>query len=290
MNYRRYVAIGDSTTEGLEDPDGQGGYRGWADRLAQHVADSQDEPLEYANLAVRGLRMHEIRESQLGAALALEPDLLTVFGGVNDVIGRHCDFATIRTDYEAVFGAARGSGTTVLTFTMPDPSGINPLGKHLRDRMFALNAIIRSEAEEHGVLVLDLERYPVAQDPRLWFEDRLHGNPLGHALVAEALAWRLGLPGTDTRWTQPLPEEYVRPPVRQQLVVDLDWAVHYLAPWLGRTLRDVPPGPAAVAKRPLPTLVPRTPERRTSDRRTSDPRTSDPRTSELRADASSGSR
>ena len=52
--FRRYVAIGDSSTEGLEDPDGHGGYRGWADRLAQHIADAQDEPLEYANLAIRG--------------------------------------------------------------------------------------------------------------------------------------------------------------------------------------------------------------------------------------------
>jgi len=41
--FRRYVAIGDSSTEGLEDPDGNGGYRGWADRLAQHIADNQDE-------------------------------------------------------------------------------------------------------------------------------------------------------------------------------------------------------------------------------------------------------
>ena len=67
--FRRYVAIGDSSTEGLEDPDGQGGYRGWADRLAQHIADAQDEPLEYANLAIRGLRMKEIRISQLEDAL-----------------------------------------------------------------------------------------------------------------------------------------------------------------------------------------------------------------------------
>ena len=35
--FRRYVAIGDSTTEGLEDPDGQGGYRGWANRFAEHL-------------------------------------------------------------------------------------------------------------------------------------------------------------------------------------------------------------------------------------------------------------
>ena len=130
--FARYVAIGDSSTEGLEDPDGVGGYRGWADRLAQLLADAQEAPLEYANLAVRGLRMHEIVETQLEAALALAPDLLTVFGGVNDVIGRHCDFATIRSDYEAVFRAARELGTTTLTFTMPDPAAINWMVRPLR--------------------------------------------------------------------------------------------------------------------------------------------------------------
>src|SRR6185436_10937152 len=31
----RYVAIGDSSTEGLDDPRSAGGFRGWADRLAE---------------------------------------------------------------------------------------------------------------------------------------------------------------------------------------------------------------------------------------------------------------
>ncbi|SDR68456.1 Lysophospholipase L1 [Friedmanniella luteola] len=258
MTFRRYVAIGDSSTEGLEDPDGVGGYRGWADRLAQLLADAQPEPLEYANLAVRGLRMHEIRETQLQPALDLAPDLLTVFGGVNDVIGRHCDFASIRTDHEAVFAAARALGCTVLTFTMPDPAAFNPLGWRLRERMYALNAIIRSEAAAHGVLVMDFQHHPVAEDPRLWFEDRLHGNPLGHAKVASALAWRLGVTGSDASWADPLPDTLVRPRPRQQLATDLDWAVHHLAPWLGRNLRGVPHGAGVRAKRPVPTVVPRT--------------------------------
>ena len=102
--YRRYVAIGDSTTEGLEDPDPEGGYRGWADRLAQHIADGQQEALEYANLAIRGLRMREIRLRQLNDALAMQPDLLTVSGGMNDVIAPRCDFDAIRGDYVIVFG------------------------------------------------------------------------------------------------------------------------------------------------------------------------------------------
>ena len=142
--FRRYVAIGDSTTEGLEDPDTDGGYRGWADRLAQHIADVQDQGLEYANLAIRGVRMHEIRTGQLDDALAMQPDLLSVFGGMNDVIAARCDFDAIRADYVIVFGEARRAGCTVLTFTMPDPAAINPLGARLRERVNRLNAIIRS--------------------------------------------------------------------------------------------------------------------------------------------------
>jgi lysophospholipase L1-like esterase len=59
--FRRFVAIGDSTTEGLDDPDGEGGYRGWADRLAEIIANAQAEPLDYANLGVRSLHLSEIR-------------------------------------------------------------------------------------------------------------------------------------------------------------------------------------------------------------------------------------
>src|SRR5512140_305905 len=89
--FSRYVAIGDSSTEGLDDPDGRGGYRGWADRLAAHVAAAQSSPLLYANLAIRGRSTRRIRDEQLEPALALRPDLVTLFSGTNDVIGRRFD-------------------------------------------------------------------------------------------------------------------------------------------------------------------------------------------------------
>src|SRR6478752_5176780 len=255
--FRRFVAIGDSSTEGLEDPDGQGGYRGWADRLAQHIADAQEAPLEYANLAIRGLRMHEIRTGQLADALSMQPDLLSVFGGMNDVIGARPDFAQIRADHVIVFGEARREGATVVTFTMPDPAAINPLGARLRDRVSRLNDIIRTEADRRGVLVMDFEAYPVAEDPRLWFEDRLHGNELGHSTVAAALAWRLGIPGFDGSWANPLEGPPARLRAREQLVGDFDWAVHYLAPWLGKGMRRFPHGYGIERKRPIPTLLPK---------------------------------
>jgi lysophospholipase L1-like esterase len=254
--FRRYVAIGDSSTEGLVDPDGNGGHRGWADRLAQHIADSQDEPLEYANLAIRGWRMHQIRRGQLDDALAMQPDLLSVFGGMNDVIAPRCDFDAIRADYVIVFGEARRAGCTVLTFTMPDPAAINPLGARLRERVNKLNAIIRSEGAARGVLVLDFDAYPVAKDPRLWFEDRLHSNTLGHIKIAAALAWQLGIAGFDESWADLLEGDPEPPRPRVPISGDFDWAVHYLLPWLGNGIRRLPPGLGVQRKRPVPTIVP----------------------------------
>jgi lysophospholipase L1-like esterase len=255
--YRRYVAIGDSSTEGLEDRDGSGGYIGFADRLAQHIADGQDEPLEYANLGIRGYKMREIRCTQLDAALAMKPDLLSIFGGVNDVLSARCDFDALRAEFVIVFGELQRAGSTVITFTMPDPAAINPLAGNLRDRVCKLNAIIRSEAARRDVLLVDFEDYPVAVDPRLWFDDRLHGNTLGHIRVAAALAWRLGVAGADETWTEPVGEELTPQKSLERLSSDLEWARHYLAPWLGKGIRRVPSGLGIAPKRSIPTIVPK---------------------------------
>lgn len=258
MTYRRYVAIGDSSTEGLEDPDGHGGYRGWADRLAAHLADGQDEPLEYANLAIRGLRMAEIRATQFDHAISLQPDLMTVFGGVNDAISWHWDPEAVQADYHAIFGEARARDICVLSFTMPDLTAINPFARRVRDRTARLNDIVRTEADRFGVLVMDFEQYPVTADPRLWFEDRLHGNSLGHQRVAAALAARLGVAGCDESWSSPLEEELRRRRVREQLAGNVEWTVQYLGPWVGRTIRGVPESRGITAKRPVPTVMPKT--------------------------------
>jgi hypothetical protein len=181
---------------------------------------------------------------------------------VNDVISPHCDFDSIRADYVIALAQAHRAGITVLTFTMPDPAAINPLAVRLRDRVSRLNEVIRGEAERWNALIVDFEAYPVAEDPRLWYEDRLHGNELGHQLVAAALAWRLGLPGFDESWSRPLEGEPTRHRGREQFGDDLDWALHYLGPWLGKGIRRIPHGRGVQRKRPVPTLLPPSATRR----------------------------
>jgi lysophospholipase L1-like esterase len=255
--FRRYVAIGDSTTEGLDDPDGAGGYRGWADRLAEIIAKAQADPLYYANLGVRSLYLSEIRATQFDAAIAMQPDLLSIFGGVNDTLSITCDFAGIRADLAAIFGEARSRDCTVVTFTMPDLSPINPFGRRLRGRMLLFNDIIREEAERYGVLVMDFLEHPIIQDPRLFSQDRLHASELGHERLAAALAWRLGIEGADMSWADPFPE--APPPLRtrEQLAADVEWARRYVAPWLSKGIRRIPHGSGLMAKRPVLSPVPK---------------------------------
>lgn len=91
-DYVRYVALGDSQTEGVGDGDDTLGLRGWADRLAEQLT-TVNPGLQYANLAVRGRVAGQVRAEQLEPALALRPDLATVVAGVNDLLRPRFDVA-----------------------------------------------------------------------------------------------------------------------------------------------------------------------------------------------------
>ncbi|MEV8531034.1 SGNH/GDSL hydrolase family protein [Streptomyces sp. NPDC051211] len=247
--YLRYVALGDSQTEGLGDGDDTVGLRGFADRLAEHLA-AADPAVRYANLAVRGCLAGQVRAEQLGPALALRPDLATVVAGVNDLLRPRFDAAEVAGHLEAMFAALTAAGARVATVTFPDVAEIVPLARPLRPRVFDLNARIRAAAARHGVTVAETGRPAIATDPRLWTADRLHAAPLGHERIAAALAHALGLPGSDDSWTLPLPPRAPRT-ARQAAAAELRWAASHLAPWLGRRLRGRSSATDRTAKRPL---------------------------------------
>jgi lysophospholipase L1-like esterase len=246
--FERYVAIGDSSTEGLDDPDGAGGYRGWANRFAEHLAAAQGSVL-YANLGVRGKTTREIAAEQLPAALQMRPDLATVFSGTNDVTARRFDAAAVAADVERMQAALVAVGTTVLTFTLPDLTPVMPLARFIAPRVRALNEAVRAVSARTGATLIDFAAYPLASDPRLWSDDRLHANTAGHARVAAALAHALGLPNSDTSWQAALPE---RPPPSpaERLAGELRWCRRHLLPWLWQHLHGRSSGDGHGPKRP----------------------------------------
>ncbi len=245
------MAIGDSSTEGLDDPAGDGTFRGWANRLAEQIARAQADRggLLYANLGVRGKKTREIREQQLERALALRPDLVTLFSGTNDMVSRSFDLHAVAVDLEAMMVAVRATGATLLTFTMPDLVPVMPLARRLTPRLDALNAAIRSAAARTDALLVDFALHPVASDPRLWSPDRLHANSPGHARIAAALAHALEIPGADEDWRLPLPPATPRSAGRR-LRDEVVWGKDYLLPWLLRHSLGRSSGDRRQAKRP----------------------------------------
>jgi len=246
--YERYVALGDSSTEGLDDPDGRGHYRGWANRLAEHVAAAQGSLL-YANLGVRGLRTRDIRARQLDVALAMRPDLVTLFAGTNDVVSKAFDPDAVGADMEAMHRALIGQGATLLTFTLPDLTPVLPMARRLAPRVAALNQAIRVVSAGTGAVVVDFAAAPTASDPRLWSEDRFHANAEGHARIAAALAHAVGIPGFEAAWAEDLPP--APPPTAGSRVrAEVRWVTKYLIPWLWRHAWGRSSGHGVTPKRP----------------------------------------
>ena len=186
MRIEAYAAIGDSFTAGRESVIGER----WADRLALGLRRVNPE-LVYENLAVDGANSTEVLE-QVPAATALQPNLVTVICGANDVL------LTTRPDvegYERRFSqilsalCAELPEAAIVTGTAPESWHFMDLRPRTRKRIAAateaLNEATRRIAAEHeAVLCLPVAGHPALEDPANYAADGLHASQLGHELIA----------------------------------------------------------------------------------------------------------
>ncbi|MEM8712839.1 MAG: SGNH/GDSL hydrolase family protein, partial [Planctomycetota bacterium] len=189
---------------------------------------------------------------QLERALALEPDVATLFVGTNDVTAPRFDEATFAEDFEAMQVALRASGAEVLTFTLPDLAPVMPLARFVTARVGRMNDRIREISRGTGALVVDFARAPITSDPRLWSDDRIHANSLGHERMASALANALGLSGHD-RWDDPLPPRDSTSFLGSARA-EAAWMTRHFLPWIGRSLTGRTSGDDVSPKYPDLTL------------------------------------
>ncbi len=258
------MALGDSTTEGLDDPYpghplGAEVYRGWADRLAERLAEVSPE-LEYANLAVRGRLIGQIHEQQLEPALAMEPDLASVVGGVNDLLRPKFDLDLVAGHLEALASGLRRRGATVLVMTLPDLSTSMRVARLVSNRMAAFNQSIREIAGRTGATLVDMAQELDVYDPRGWSPDRLHANAVGHEYLMLGAAKALGVPQAaqqleDLKATAESVEERS---AARAYIDEAAWVWEHLRPWIVRRLKGVSSGDGVSAKRPelAPVLAP----------------------------------
>ena len=248
--FRRFVALGDSFTEGVGDPDPQrpNGLRGWADRVAEVLAATAGPGSEfgYANLAIRGRKLRTILEEQLEPALALSPDLVTSYAGANDIMRPRVDLDDLASAYDAAVGRLAATGATVVLFTAFDPGG-SAIYRPLRGRFAVYTEAVREIADRHGTLVVDFWRMRELRDFGYWDTDRMHLGRAGHQRMAMAVLDTLGVP----HGLQPLPP--TAHPVlrgRELRAHHLDWARTHAAPWVHRRLTGRSSGDGVSPKHP----------------------------------------
>ena len=247
--FARFVAVGDSFTEGLNDEiRGDGRHRGWADRVAELLVSRQNiEQLAYANLAIRGRLMRQIVDEQVPHARALKPDLVSVGAGVNDVLRRSFSLDTLCTDLENSVRQLTVDGSHVLLFAYGDPSRRSKAIGRVVDRMRAYRSATLDISAAYRCTVVDFWGIALYDDTRLWSADRLHLSPMGHRLTAEAVMDALGL-GSDA-WRSPVSDP-LRPGWSRRRAYDAAWLLAHAGPWVTRRIRGVSSGAGVVAKDP----------------------------------------
>lgn len=180
----RFVSLGDSLTEGVGDPVGDG-WRGWAALLADGLA---EDSAEFTNLAVSGAQTREVLELQTPAGLELRPDIASVVIGVNDTLRCTFDIHAVAERLDKVYAAFTGQGATLLTACLPDPGSMlglpGSLARPLARRQRAVNRVVHALSDRYGAVHLHAAEADWIKDRAMWSADRLHPGERGHRQLA----------------------------------------------------------------------------------------------------------
>ena len=239
--YRSYVAIGDSLSEGLGDftfsIDRR--HNGWTDRLACILSkEAQDSNYEFhfANLALRGSKLEKIMRDQVAKALELQPDLVTVMAGSNDLLARYDSLPRLRAIFrEGLLELLAGGCDVVVANT------INPLHlrvfQPLRYRAERFSEMISEVAQELEIPVLDIYGIKDFSELMFWAEDMVHFSGHGHIAVANRAAKLL-----DLRYRFPELDPIELTPVTRSLLETALWVKRDVIPFFQRKLKGVTSG------------------------------------------------
>ncbi|KUN97201.1 hypothetical protein AQJ67_30140 [Streptomyces caeruleatus] len=237
MRPLRYVALGDSLTEGVGDPVGDG-WRGWAALLAAGLSEPS---AEFTNLAVSGAQTRDVLETQLPAALALRPQVASVVVGVNDTLRGTYDIEKIAERLDKVYASFARQGTAVLTACLPDPGTMlglpGVLGNPLARRQRAVNTVVHTLSERYGAVHLHAVDDDWIGDPAMWSSDRLHPGERGHRQLALRFHAMLAKRGIATG-AAPSAEPEFPPPTRS---ASLLWLATAGTAWVIRRCNDLLP-------------------------------------------------
>ena len=251
--YTRFIALGDSFTEGMQDEKINEQYRGWADRVAEALA-SETQGFTYMNCAIRGKLVGQVIDDQIPKALRwIEgPNTLVSFhAGANDLLRPSYDPNLVLPKYQEAVRVLAATGCQLMLFTAIERVAKSGKMQDLWQARFSqFNKVVRDMAAEVGGIVIEATADPEIGSRRFLDKDRLHLNPAGHHRVAQGVLQKIGGPH-DANWRSDLPPLPSRSLVAK-IYDDLRWFITFLIPWMSRRIRGVSSGDGRSPKHSAP--------------------------------------
>jgi acyl-CoA thioesterase I len=190
----RYLAIGDSLTQGVGAPDESAGA--FPVLLAEQWRADGCE-VELQNVGVSGYTAGQILAEQVPQIESFQPNIITFQAGGND-IANGIPIEEYRENVKAVLESATGSGARVYVLAMNEwfrsPVGVD-YGEDLPAQSAAYDAVMIEEASAHGAEFVDLrELYKQQADQNQWVEDGIHPTPEAYQAWADKLSEEVPAP------------------------------------------------------------------------------------------------
>mgnify|MGYP000713202857 CR=1 FL=1 len=247
--FTRFIALGDSMTEGMCDEIVDGNYRGWADRVADTLSKASPN-FSYVNLAIRGKLLHQVIDDQIPSAaqyITGAETLVSFHAGANDVLRPNYRPEVSLPQYELGIKQLTDAGATVIVFTVVDKvEGKGKTAALWHQRFSAFNENVRQVAAKYPVILFDAKGKEFLNDRRFLAFDRLHMNSEGHKRLANAVLAGLDFP-YDSNWQIPLSKVEQKSKL-VSFATTSAWILIFILPWIWRRLRGTSSGDGRSAK------------------------------------------
>jgi acyl-CoA thioesterase I len=183
-----YVALGDSTGAGVGAREG-----GYVARLFKRLLERRPQS-RLTNLCVSGATTADVLRDQLQRGVAMNPDLVTLGIGIND-IGHGVTLEQFSRNYEQILSTLKEKTRARIVVTnIPDISSApripNFLRREYQRQIERYGQELEEIAKRHGVTVFDIytiTHEELAEHPEYFSSDGFHASDAGYELWAEQM-------------------------------------------------------------------------------------------------------
>jgi acyl-CoA thioesterase-1 len=179
-----YVAMGASDATGIGASPITSGY---VFRIDDKVSEICEET-ELNNLGIPGVEADEVQNVELPIAVEIDPKLVTIFVGGNDIVSGRTIEAFEEDVQDILSELTEKTGASIFIANLPDMTQLptfleEPDRDVTPERVRDFNAVITRQANAYNVTIVDL--FSTGVQDVLISDDGFHPNDDGHQVIAE---------------------------------------------------------------------------------------------------------